>query len=46
VPVAPAIPEGVDVFHTDCTAASLAEPADDVGAITSGYASQSDVPPG
>jgi 5'-nucleotidase len=46
VPVASAIPEGLDIFHTDCAVVTVAPPADDVSAIAGGYASRSEVPPG
>jgi 5'-nucleotidase len=41
VPVAAAIPEGVDPFATDC-ASTVEAPADDVAAVVNGFASISD----
>jgi len=45
VPLATEIPEGVQVFATDCAAASDEDPADDVMAVATGFPALSLVPP-
>ncbi len=45
VPVAAAIPAGVDVYNSDCSIVPATTPADDVTAIAAGHATVSEVPP-
>jgi 5'-nucleotidase len=45
VPVAAAIPAGVDVFNSDCSMVPVTAPADDVTAIAAGHPTVSEVPP-
>lgn len=44
VPLAAAIPDGVDPFTSDCTVEPAQTPADDVAAVAAGYAAQTSVP--
>ncbi len=43
VPLAPAIPEGVDPFTSDCSIEPAVAPTDDVAAVAAGYASVTQV---
>jgi 5'-nucleotidase len=44
VPLAATIPEGVDPFHSDCSAEVIAEPGDDVAALAAGHSALTVVP--
>lgn len=44
VPLAAAIPEGVDPFQSDCSTVPAAPPGDDVAAVSAGYPAATQVP--